>query len=89
MSDWPKEYFVHIENGKVTSYGRIGDFGSTKNPTMDLNIRNDVTIRETVPPSPQTNQSKYDRLEQLFHLRERGAITEAEYLRQKELLLGQ
>ena len=33
--DW---YFVKLINNKVVSYGRVGDFNSTKNPTWDLNI---------------------------------------------------
>ena len=36
-------YFVRIINGKVESYGRLGDFDSTKAPetksTIDLNIK--------------------------------------------------
>ena len=33
------EYFVRIVNGKVDSYGKVGDFDSTKDPTLDVNIR--------------------------------------------------
>ena len=36
-------YFVRIVNGRVDSYGRLGDFDSTKAPetksTIDLNIK--------------------------------------------------
>ncbi len=35
-----EEYFVKIFNGKVSSYGKVGDFDSTKDPTLNLNIRN-------------------------------------------------
>ncbi len=31
-------YFVRIKNGKVESYGKMGDFDSTKNPTMNINV---------------------------------------------------
>jgi hypothetical protein len=34
------EYFVRLINGKVDSYGRMGDFDSTKDPTLNLNIKN-------------------------------------------------
>jgi hypothetical protein len=34
-----EEYFVKIANGKVVSYGKVGDFDSTKDPTLDLNIK--------------------------------------------------
>lgn len=32
-------YFVKLVNGKVESYGRMGDFDSTKDPTLNLNIK--------------------------------------------------
>ena len=32
-------YFVRLIGGKVESYGRTGDFNSTKNPTVDINVR--------------------------------------------------
>ena len=38
--DYKSEFFVKIVGGKVESYGRMGDFDSTKNPALDLNIRN-------------------------------------------------
>ena len=34
------EYFVKLVNDKVQSYGKMGDFDSTKDPTLDLNIKN-------------------------------------------------
>jgi hypothetical protein len=34
------EYFVRLVNGKVDSYGRMGDFDSTKDPTLNLNMKN-------------------------------------------------
>ena len=35
-----EEYFVKLVNGTVSSYGKMGDFDSTKDPTLDLNIKN-------------------------------------------------
>lgn len=32
-------YYVRFVNGKVESYGNKGDFDSTKNPAMDINIK--------------------------------------------------
>ncbi len=32
------EYFVRLVNSKVESYGKVGDFNSTKNPTNDINL---------------------------------------------------
>jgi hypothetical protein len=86
---WPQEYYVFLEHGRVTSYGRKGDFGSATLPSTNINIKKDVTIREDQPPSPGMSPSKYDRLEQLFRLKEQGAITEAEYQQQKTVILGQ
>ena len=31
------EYFVRLVNGKVESYGKVGDFDSAKNPAVDIN----------------------------------------------------
>ena len=33
-------YFVRLVDGRVDSYGKTGDFDSTKDPTLDLNIKN-------------------------------------------------
>ena len=33
------EYFVKIVDGKVDSYGKVGDFDSTKDPTLNVNIK--------------------------------------------------
>ncbi len=36
------EYFVQIEQGKVTAYGQVGDFGSTELPEATININKTV-----------------------------------------------
>ena len=36
------DYFVQLKEGKVTSYGRIGDFDSTKNPESTININQNI-----------------------------------------------
>ena len=36
----PNEYFVKLINGRVDSYGKMGDFNSTKDPTWNVNIQN-------------------------------------------------
>lgn len=33
------EYFIRLRDGKVDAYGKKGDFDSTKDPTMNLNIK--------------------------------------------------
>lgn len=32
-----EDYFVQIQNGQVVSYGKVGDFDSTKTPTINVN----------------------------------------------------
>jgi hypothetical protein len=34
----PTKYFVRLIDGKVQAYGRLGDFNSTKDPTVNVNI---------------------------------------------------
>lgn len=34
-----EEYFVRIVDGKVDSYGKMGDFNSTKDPTINVNVK--------------------------------------------------
>ena len=34
------DYFAQFKEGKLISYGKVGDFNSTKNPALDLNIKN-------------------------------------------------
>jgi hypothetical protein len=31
-------YFIKLQNGKVESYGRLGDFNSTKSPEQNINL---------------------------------------------------
>lgn len=71
-----KPYYVRIIDGKVDAYGRLGDFDSTKNPTIQ--IKTDETVRQKV------HTSKYDELMQLKHLKDEGALSEKEYEIQKK-----
>jgi outer membrane protein assembly factor BamE (lipoprotein component of BamABCDE complex) len=34
----PDDYFVRFKQGKVESYGKLGDFDSTKDPSKNVNI---------------------------------------------------
>jgi hypothetical protein len=85
----PKEYYVAIRNGLVISYGRKGDFNTTKNPTRDLNIHQDVDVSSRVPP-PGANGTVdlADELKKLFELKKSGAISEQDYREEKDKLLG-
>jgi len=33
------EYFVKLVDGRVESFGKVGDFDSTKDPTVNINAR--------------------------------------------------
>lgn len=74
-----KPYYVRIIDGKVDAYGRLGDFDSTKNPTIQ--IKADETVRQKV------HTSKYDELMQLKRLKDEGALSEKEYEIQKKKIL--
>lgn len=80
---WTKPYFVRLVNGKVDAYGRMGDFDSTKTPTVrletDEKVRQDVTLKG--------NGDLYTELKKLKELKDSGVITEAEFQNQKKKLL--
>jgi hypothetical protein len=79
--DW---YYVRLMDGKVESYGRKGDFDSTKTPTTR------VERIDTVRGEVQTHEAsdKYSELAKLKALLDSGAITKEEYDMQKRRLLG-
>jgi len=41
-----KPYFVQLEKGRVTAYGKMGDFGSTQLPESTININKTVKKAE-------------------------------------------
>ena len=75
--------FVRIVNGKVESFGRKGDFDSTKNPTTDLNINQKIESKTTTTttgnaPSALPFDLKSE-LEKLEKMKKEDLITEQEY----------
>jgi hypothetical protein len=34
-----RDYFVRLRNGVVDAYGKVGDFDSTKDPTLNMNVK--------------------------------------------------
>lgn len=78
---WTKPYYVRLVNGKVESYGRTGDFDSTKTPTVRL--ESDQTVRQ----SGSGSSDLYTELTKLKELKDSGVITEAEFQAQKKKLL--
>lgn len=34
-----EDHFVKLQGGRVVSYGKVGDFDSTKDPTLNVNVK--------------------------------------------------
>lgn len=45
MCLYRENYFVKLAYGKVESYGKVGDFNSTKNKTVNQNVKQEIIIR--------------------------------------------
>lgn len=82
-------YFVRIIDGKVESFGRLGDFDSTKSPSIQIqseqNIKADVTISKSSRDG--TSNELEEKLKQLKRLRDKGALTAKEYDDEREKLM--
>jgi len=67
----------------VESFGRKGDFDSTKNPAVDLNINQKVTTdsNTTTPPDNDARSDLFTRLKKLQALKDEGLITAEEFER--------
>ena len=77
--------YVRFIDGKVESYGRKGDFDSTKNPAIDVNTRSTVDTKIT-----QAGGGSIDlevELRRLDRLRKDGLISDADFESQKKKLL--
>jgi hypothetical protein len=76
-------YYVRLIDGRVESYGRTGDFDSTKTPTVrlesDQTVKQDVQIKES--------GDLYTDLKKLKELKDAGIITDEEFQSQKKKLL--
>ena len=81
--NFPEDYYVAIKNGRVASFGRKGDFDSTKLPTQRLEI--DQTIRHDGVPKP--TKDLYVELKKLQDLKESGILTDEEFKARKKKLL--
>jgi len=78
-----KPYYVRLVNGIVESFGRTGDFDSTKTPTV--RVESDQTIKKDV--QVEKPNDFYTELKKLQELKDSGAITEDEYQSLKKKLL--
>ncbi|MCE1204680.1 MAG: SHOCT domain-containing protein [Holophagaceae bacterium] len=82
--------FVRIVNGKADAFGRKGDFNTTKNTTVDFNVKQQIDTKVTPGTPAAQGAAPFDlksELEKLQKMKEGGLITEAEYqqLRQRAL----
>jgi hypothetical protein len=89
-ADGHKElYFVRLLNDKVDSFGHKGDFDTTKNPTVDININEkaDVRVDKNVVTRDSTKSDLFTELQKLKVLKEDGLLTEEEFedLRKKAI----
>jgi len=73
-------YFVRLINGKVDSYGRTGDFDSTKNPTVKIEQDENINVKGS--------GDLYTELKKLKELRDEGILSEDEYQSQKKKALN-
>ncbi len=76
-------YYVRLIDGKVESFGRMGDFDSTKTPTIKIEKEEDIKIDVKGKPD------LYTELKKLKELRNEGILTEEEFQIQKKKLLEQ
>src|SRR4051794_21558631 len=79
-SEW---YYVRLLNGKVESYGKKGDFDSTKNPTLDINVDQKITtdLKKTQPVESLEKGDLFTKLKKPQSLKEEGLLNEEEYQR--------
>lgn len=78
-----KPYFVRLINGIVDSFGRLGDFDSTQEPTVKIETNENI---KTTSESPK-KIDLYTELQKLKQLKDEGLITPQEYEREKKELL--
>ncbi len=75
-------YYVRLVDGKVESYGRTGDFDSTKDPRKIIVERED-TIKADITSHKSNDADMYTKLMKLKQLKDDGILTEEEFQRAK------
>ena len=71
-------YFVRLINGKVDSYGKLGDFDSTQKPTIKIETQEEISVQDG---------DLYGELKKIKELRDEGTLTEQEFQLEKEKIL--
>ena len=82
-ANFPQDYYVAIQNGRVSSYGQKGDFDSTKVPTKRIEV--DQTVRQEGGQKPV--KDLYVELKKLQDLKDSGILTAEEFNARKKKLL--
>ncbi len=78
-------YYVRLVHGKVESYGRMGDFDSTKDDRKIIVERKDEVKADIKTSSDK--QDMYTELMKLNELKEKGIISEDEFATEKAEIL--
>ncbi|VXC44924.1 Short C-terminal domain-containing protein [Burkholderia sp. 8Y] len=77
--NFPEDYFVAVRNGRVVSFGKKGDFDSTKLTSQ----RVEITESPRAAVSRQQAPDLYTDLIKLKALKDAGVISDAEFQAQK------
>ena len=78
-------FFVRLRAGTVESFGRVGDFDSTKTPTTRVEIDRKDKITQDI--RVQDSGDMYVELKKLKDLLDTGVITQAEFDAKKKKIL--
>ena len=78
-------YYVRLVNGRVESFGRLGDFNSTQRPTV--RVETDSTVKADLKTTDQKDLST--ELQKLKKLKDEGVLTEDEFSKAKQKLLSE
>lgn len=86
-------YYVRIMDNKVESFGRTGDFDSTKTPTIKIESEiktENKSSRDTATATIQNSEPEngnYKKLKELKKMKDDGIIDSAEYEKTKAKFL--
>ncbi|MDP3462164.1 MAG: SHOCT domain-containing protein [Bacteroidales bacterium] len=83
---WYTDYFVRLVNGRVESYGKLGDFNSTKDPTINVNTNSKVETKQSNQNETDTDKM-YHELNILKELLDKGIINQEEFDKMKKDIL--
>ena len=80
-----RPYYVRIMNGRVDSYGRLGDFDSTQKPTVRIETDEKIQMQSDIKATGK--KDLYSELMKLKQLRDEGLLTQDEFEKEKKELL--